>query len=128
MKYLIIIALALASCTKTTVDVCETKTKYQVTHKTLLKPNGKLLIAAPESSPLFGQHDMQMSEMTVEMTDTAYFISQLMSNGWHTGHSPMTWDGCTPATVGCYTVHEFTDEYISWYQQGTLITSFLVKL
>ena len=128
MYRLIILAAALASCTKPAADVCSTKTEYQVTHKTFLRPNGDLLIVAPESSPLFGQHDVQMSETRIQLTDTAYINSQLMSNGWHTGQSPMTWDGCTPATVGCYTIMEFTDDHISWNQQGTIITSYLAKL
>ena len=127
MHKALILAVALASCTKQP-NVCSTKTEYQVTHKTFLRPNGNLLIVAPESSPLFGQHDIQMAETRIQLTDTAYIGSQLMSNGWHTGQSPMTWNGCTPATVGCYTVLEFTDDYISWNQQGTIITSYLVKL
>ena len=128
MYKILILAAALASCAKQPADVCSTKTEYHVTHKTFLQPNGDLLIVAPESSPLFGQHDIQMAETRIQLTDTAHITSQLMSNGWHTGQSPMTWDGCTPATVGCYTILEFTDDYISWNQQGTIITSYLVKL
>ena len=129
MNRLLILAIALASCTKQpTADICQTKTKYQVTHMMHLKPNGKVLIIAPESSPLFGQHDYQMQEMTVEMTDTAYFISQLGTDGWHTGHSPMTWNGCSPATVGCHTVLSFDGEQLSWYQDDVLITYYIQAL
>ncbi len=127
MYRLIILATALASCAKP-ADICSTKTEYQVTHKTFLRPNGNLLIVAPESSPLFGQHDIQMSETRIQLTDTAYINSQLMSNGWHTGQSPMTWNECTPATVGCYQILEFTDSTISWNQQGTIITNHIAKL
>ena len=129
MKYtaIVTLALALASCAKVTEPTCDSKTVYQVTHKTWHE-NGKTKLICPPSSPMFGQHDIQMSETTIELTDTAFIVSQLMNEGWMTGHSPMTWNGCTPETVGCHTVLFFDGEQLSWYQGDVLITYYIQAL
>ena len=125
MKRLITIAIAisLASCSKQqSPEPCLTKRQYQVLHKLFVYDNGDVLLICPESSPLFGQHDAQMAETRIQLTDTAFISSQLMDQGWKTDQCPMTCTGCSPATVGCRTAELNSNLELSWYQHETSCT------
>lgn len=119
----IAIAISLASCSKQQgPEPCPTKRQYQVLHKLFVYDNGDVLLICPESSPLFDQRDAQMAETRIQLTDTAFISSQLMSQGWSTGHCPMTWTGCSPATIGCRTAELNSNLELSWYQRETSCT------
>ena len=127
----IAIAISMASCSKTQEPVlCPAKAEYQVLHKLFVYDNGEVLLICPESSPMFGQHDAQMPETRIQLTDTAFISSQLMDQGWKTDQCPMTWTGCNPATIGCRTVLDFSGDQLSWYQHETSCTiiHFLAEL
>ena len=119
----IAIAISLASCAKDQgPEPCTAKTEYQVLHKLFVYDNGDVLLSCSESSPLFAQRDAYMAETKIQLTDTAFISSQLMDQGWKTDQCPMTWAGCTPATIGCRTVSDFTSDQLSWYQRETSCT------
>lgn len=119
----IAIAISLAACSKQQgPEPCPTKRQYQVLHKLFVYDNGDVLLICPESSPLFDQRDAQMPETRIQLTDTAFISSQLMSQGWSTGQCPMTWAGCSPATIGCRTAELNDNLELSWYQRETSCT------
>ena len=119
----IAIAISLASCAKDQgPEPCTAQTEYQVLHKLFVYDNGDVLLSCSESSPCFNQRDAYMPETRIQLTDTAFISSQLMDQGWKTDQCPMTWTGCSPATVGCRTAELNSNLELSWYQRETSCT------
>lgn len=129
MRFTIIMALTLLSCTKNSEEFQLINNdnhllhgQYIVDYKTIEQPTGTLIFAHEGSSQWSNRDGQMMPDVHEYTTDSLYFYQ-----GSSTGAVRIKYSNGIPTQVGCRHVVSSSNNHISWKQNDWIITYYYFK-